>query len=147
MSYVESKKALEELFSTAWMHSFDGGAISPLKVKIEELIFLYQEDVVRALRDLISEKDWPFEIVSQVFKDIGDIHNKETHEIRFQLLIEGLSRKEWVDKCGACFGLAYLRDKRAIPVLRLLLEKESDIELITVLEQTVEELEGSDGKF
>ena len=92
---------------------------------LDILIRANGKPVVRIINNLIKKTALGDDITSEILKALGRIEDENTKNERYELLIVSIKNESVIIRDGAVSGLSFLDDKRALPQLRMLFERET----------------------
>lgn len=142
--FEKARKELEKLFFVREIDTiFEDGVESPFSRELIRNLEKYGNVALEVLFDLILHARINPELAAEALRWLGYIENHETHEYRRWLLERSLECSSPRVRDGALLGLASLDDPKAIPSLKLAIEKEQVSELRHDMEQTILQLESS----
>jgi len=83
------------------------------------------KQVIRIIAKLINQHEINDNMIYETLRAIGRIEDENTKIDRFEILLGSLRDQVAIIRDGAISGLSFLDDKKALPQLRILLEKET----------------------
>ena len=141
--YAEKISAyVKRLFSMAENIEFEVGMTNGFSEALERWIEVIGVRMLVEIRRIILNEETSLTVAAETMRYIGNIESPKYHAERRELLETCLlnSRFAWV-RDGAGLGLASLDDPQSIPVLEMVISKESNEELKEDLIQVLEQLE------
>lgn len=124
---------------------FTDGMRSKFGERIHQSIRDYGADAVRIWEQVIIETDYAYESGEEFLREIGMADDGITHESRLQVLLRHTEHTDIRVRDSALLGLSFLDDVRALPALKAMCDKETEVFFKHDIMQVIEQLEQNTG--
>jgi len=133
-------KKVKEIFCDSESEIFKAGMGSVFSQRLDSMISYYGVLTLRALSDLLSNRQTNIELLSETMRTVGRNADIKTKNLRFRFLIEGLNHTSAIIRDSASLGLCDMEDPQAIPYLEDAISREKYDSLKNDYKQIIEDL-------
>lgn len=119
------KLAVRDQLNSFDYEGFDTDAAYYLTDSLAMLVEEKGKSVIRVIDELISEREISDNAIYETLRAIGRLQDDSTKTVRLELLLKLLQNKTPLIRDGTVVALSFLDDRRALPSLHMLLEKET----------------------
>jgi len=133
------KLELRNLFGSFDYEDFDIDIAYYFTNALSDLIKENSNLVIRIITELIGQREINDNIICETLRAIGRLDDENTKSYRFGLLVKSLRDDTAIIRDAAVAGLSFIDDKRALPQLRMLFDKET----IAILKSNIKVAIGS----
>ncbi len=140
MSLEWKSERVKEIFCDGESEIFEVGMDNIFSQKLNLMINYFGLLTLRALSDLLSNRQANIELLSETMRTVGRNADIKTKNLRFRFLIEGLNHTSSIIRDSASLGLCDMEDPQAIPYLEDAISREKYDSLRNDYKQIIEDL-------